>query len=59
MLKVNAEVSRLIQLPEVRQRLLDLGAVPTPRGADEANQFFHDELVRWAQVVKASGATAD
>jgi tripartite-type tricarboxylate transporter receptor subunit TctC len=58
-LKVNAEVSRLIQLPEVRERLLGLGAVPTPKGADEANQFFHDELARWAQVVKASGATAE
>jgi tripartite-type tricarboxylate transporter receptor subunit TctC len=45
-LKVNAEVSRLIQLPEVRQRLLALGALPTPRGADEANPFFHDELAR-------------
>ncbi len=58
-LKVNAEVSRLIQLPEVRERLLGLGAVPTPKGADDANQFYHDELVRWAQVVKASGATVD
>ncbi len=58
-LKVNAEVSRLIQLPDMRERLLGLGAVPTPKGADEANQFFHDELARWAEVVKASGATAD
>ena len=58
-LKVNAEVSRLVQLAEMRERLLGLGAVPTPKGADEANQFYHDELVRWAQVVKASGATVD
>lgn len=57
--KINAEVSRQLQIPEVRQRLLGLGAVPTIKGADEANKFFHDELERWAQVVKASGATAD
>lgn len=57
--KINAEVVRQLQIPEVRQRLLGLGAVPSPMDADAANRFFHDELVRWAGVVKASGATAD
>ncbi|MSQ55539.1 MAG: tripartite tricarboxylate transporter substrate binding protein [Betaproteobacteria bacterium] len=57
--RINAEVSRQLEIPEVRQRLLALGAVPTIKGADEANRFFHEELERWAQVVKASGATAD
>jgi tripartite-type tricarboxylate transporter receptor subunit TctC len=57
--RLNAEVTRQLQVPEVRQRLLGLGAVPTPKGAEEANQFFQEELGRWAQVVKASGATAD
>ena len=57
--KLNAEINRQMQVPEVRQRLLGLGAVPQPMGAEEANRFFHEELVRWASVVKASGATAD
>ncbi len=57
--KLNAEVVRQLQVPEVRQRLLGLGAVPSPVDADTANRFYHDELVRWAGVVKASGATAD
>lgn len=57
--RINAEIARQLQAAELRQRLLGLGAVPVVKNADEANQFFHDELVRWAQVVKASGATAD
>lgn len=57
--KVNADVGRQLQSPEVRQRLLGLGAVPTPMDADAAQRFYLDELVRWAGVVKASGATAD
>ncbi len=57
--KLNAEVVRQLQVPEVRQRLLGLGAVPSPMDAEAANRFFHDELSRWAGVVKASGATAE
>ena len=57
--KLNAEVNRQMQIPEVRQKLLGLGAVPQPMNADDANKYFHEELARWASVVKASGATAD
>jgi tripartite-type tricarboxylate transporter receptor subunit TctC len=59
MRRINAEVARQLQIAEVRQRLLSLGAVPSIKGLDEANKFFHDELERWSHVVKASGATAD
>jgi len=39
--------------------LAELGAEPVAMTAAEARKFFHDEIDKWAGVVKASGAKAD
>jgi tripartite-type tricarboxylate transporter receptor subunit TctC len=58
-LRLNAEIARILALPDVRQRLSAEGAdlmVSTP---DEFAAFIRSEIAKWAKAVKISGATAD
>ena len=53
--KLNAEINRLLQLPDVRERLGNLGAEiigGTPR---EFAEHIQREIPRWAKVIKAAG----
>jgi len=47
------------QSPEIKQRLMAMGAEPVALMPDEAAKFLRDEIALWATVVKASGAHAD
>ena len=57
--KINSEVVRIIRLPDVNSRLVELGAEPIVMTASEANRYFRSEIDKWAKVVTASGAKAD
>ena len=57
--KLNAEVVRILKLPDVRQNLAGQGAEPLFLTPDEFGAFIKAETAKWAKVVKASGATAD
>ena len=47
------------QSPDIKQRLMSMGAEPVGSMPDEAAKFLRDEVALWATVVKASGAHAD
>src|SRR6186713_1825680 len=57
--RLNAEVNRALELPEVRERLKLEGIEPNPMSAREFNAFVAEELKRWGPVVKAPGAKND
>jgi tripartite-type tricarboxylate transporter receptor subunit TctC len=57
--RLNAEVNRALELPDVRERLKPEGIVPSRLNAREFSAFLADELRRWAPVVRASGAKND
>jgi tripartite-type tricarboxylate transporter receptor subunit TctC len=57
--RLNAEVNRALDLPEVRERLKPEGIVPQRLTAKEFTAFVADEARRWAPVVRASGAKND
>ena len=57
--RLNAEVNRALEQPDVRERLKPEGIVPTPMGAREFSAFVAEELRRWRPVVQASGAKTD
>ena len=57
--KVNGDVTAVLEMPDVKERLERLGAEPAPQSPDDFARFVRDEIARWAKVVKASGATAD
>jgi tripartite-type tricarboxylate transporter receptor subunit TctC len=57
--KLNAEVRRVLQLPDVREKLRPEGIEPGNLDPKAFTEFVGAEIKRWAPVVKASGATVD
>ncbi len=57
--RLNAEVRRVLQLPDVRERLRPDGIEPATLDAKAFTEFVASEVKRWAPVVRASGAQAD
>jgi tripartite-type tricarboxylate transporter receptor subunit TctC len=57
--KWNAEVARILKMPDVRERLLTLGADPGGNSAEEFGAFTRAEIARWATVVKKAGVKVD
>ena len=52
-------IAKAARSPETRQRLIDQGAEPVGSSPDEFSKLLREELTRWAEVVKISGARAD
>ena len=50
--KLNADIHSVLRIPEVEQRLTDLGMPPAPTTREEFDQFIRAEIARWAQVIK-------
>lgn len=57
--RLNLEVRRILQLPEVRERLRPDGIEPGTLDAKEFSEFVAAEVKRWTPVVRASGARID
>lgn len=57
--RLNGELNRIGQLPQVRARMLDQGIDLFPPGTPEtAEKLIRDDLGLWLPIIKASGATA-
>jgi len=56
--RLNAEVQRMLAIPEVRARLRADGIVPQPLGAQAFSDFVAAELKRWTPIIRNSGARA-
>jgi tripartite-type tricarboxylate transporter receptor subunit TctC len=57
--KWNAEVTKLLNSPEIRERFLALGQEPAPTTSEQFAAFINSELAKYARIVKASGAKVD
>ncbi len=57
--KIHATVSKIVRQPEMRDRLISLGAEPALSTPAEFSALIKSELVKWAKVVKDSGAKLD
>jgi tripartite-type tricarboxylate transporter receptor subunit TctC len=57
--KLNGEVRRILQLPDVRERLRGDGIEPNQLDPKAFNTFMSDEIRRWGPIVRASGAVVD
>jgi len=53
--RLNAEINRLLQLPDVRERLGTLGAEIVGGTPREFAEHIEREIPRWAKVIKAAG----
>lgn len=52
--RLNAEIRRILAMPDMRERLKSLGAEPAPTTPDEFRRYIASEIARWASVVKAA-----
>lgn len=57
--KLNADVNRVLQLPEVKEKFAGLGAESMPMGTDQFALHLRAEIVKFAKAIKDSGATAE
>ena len=53
--RLNAEINRVLQMPEVRERLTALGTEPTGGSAEQFAQVIRADTARWAKVVSDAG----
>jgi tripartite-type tricarboxylate transporter receptor subunit TctC len=58
-LKINAETARVLALPDVKEKLATLGLDPNPGTPEQLATLVQAEMVKWAKVVKESGAKPD
>jgi tripartite-type tricarboxylate transporter receptor subunit TctC len=57
--KLSSEIAKILQTPEIKERLLSQGAEPVGNTPDQFTAFIKAETAKWAKVVKESGATVD
>jgi tripartite-type tricarboxylate transporter receptor subunit TctC len=56
---IAAAVAKAAHDPEMRKRLAEQGAEPVGNSSEEFGRILRDEVAKWAEVVKVSGAKAD
>ncbi len=56
--KINADVAKVLAMPDVRERLAALGAEPMVMTPADFRKFMRDEMDDAAKVVKAAGIKA-
>jgi len=54
--KLNAEINKVLDLPEVKEAWARQGAVPAPMTTAEFDSYLRREITKWAEVVRVSGA---
>ena len=54
-----AAVAKVAHSPEMRKKLVEQGAEPVGSSPEEFDRQLREEVARWAEVVKVSGARAD
>ena len=57
--RLNAEIVKIINMPEVKEKLLALGAEPVGNSSEEFGAIVKTEVGKWGEVVKKSGAKVD
>lgn len=53
--KLNAEVNRILALPDVRQRLQDAGIEPGGGTSQQFSEFLVVEMAKWGKVARDAG----
>lgn len=57
--KMNGQIRKIVETPEVRKRLVDLGADPETNTPEQFAAYVRSEKVRWGKVVRDTGARLD
>lgn len=57
--RLQAEMARILALPEVKQRIEDMGALPGGGTSAELDAFTRSEIQKWAKVIKDGNIKPD
>jgi len=57
--KLNAEIVRIINTPEMKERLATLAFTPVGDTREQFSGFIRSEIAKWGKAVKESGAKAE
>jgi tripartite-type tricarboxylate transporter receptor subunit TctC len=58
-LKLNAEINKALQSPALKTRYAAIEAEPVGGTPEQFAEFVKKERVKWAEVVRKSGAKVD
>ena len=53
--RLHAELVRVLNAPDIRERLQGLGADPVGNTPEQYTAFMQNEIAKWAKVIKAAG----
>jgi tripartite-type tricarboxylate transporter receptor subunit TctC len=57
--RLNTEITRITNAPEMKAAWARQGAVAMAMTPDEFGRFLHQDIEKWARIVKISGAKPD
>lgn len=57
--KLHGEIAKVMDSAEMKERLVGLGVEPAPSTPDQLAALMQGDLVRWAKIVRDSGAQLD
>jgi tripartite-type tricarboxylate transporter receptor subunit TctC len=57
--RINADVAKVLKMPDVRERLLGMAAEPVGSTPEQFSAFLKSETAKWAKVIKDGGITAE
>src|SRR5262249_12421155 len=57
--RLNTEIVKIINMPDVQKKMLELGAEPVGDTPEQFGGFVRSEVAKWGDVVKKSGAKVD
>ena len=57
--RLNKEVAKILETPEIGERLRSQGAEPMPGTPEAFASFMQEEMAKWAPVVKQAGVKLD
>ena len=57
--RVSGDLVEVMQLPDVQQKMLEMGSQLVPNSPSEFRKFVEDEIAKWSEAVKVSGASVD
>ena len=57
--RMQKEIARVVQLPDVRQKLIEQTAAPVASSPEELDRVVKAELKKWAEVIRSARITID
>jgi tripartite-type tricarboxylate transporter receptor subunit TctC len=57
--RLNGEIAKVVQLPDVKERFLQLGAFATSTTPEEAARRVRSEIAMWTKVIDEANIKSD